>query len=97
MNRVVHAHVKSIQPENASPDALVFLGAGARPNTRFQVLCALAGIKPRTNVDASGSGVGPLSRRGSPSPQDDGGGRKANDAKYHPADFVGTVRREARD
>ena len=51
MNRVVHAHLKSIMPENPRPDAPVFLGGGARPNARFQELCALAGIKPRTNVE----------------------------------------------
>ena len=51
MNHVVHAHLKSILPENASPDGSVFLGGGARPNARFQELCALAGIRPRTNVE----------------------------------------------
>ena len=51
MNHVVHAHLKSIMPENASPDGPVFLGGGARPNARFQELCGLAGIKPRTNVE----------------------------------------------
>ena len=28
-----------------------FPGRGARPNARFQELCALAGIRPRTNVE----------------------------------------------
>jgi integrase len=51
MNHVVHAHVKSILRANASPDGPVFLGGGARPNARFQELCALAGIRPRTNVE----------------------------------------------
>jgi hypothetical protein len=51
MNHVVHAHLKSIMPENAHPDELVFLGGGARPNARFQDLCALAGITPRKNVE----------------------------------------------
>ena len=51
LNHVVHAHLKSILPENLSPDAPVFLGGGARPNARFQELCALASIKPRTNVE----------------------------------------------
>ncbi len=46
MNRVVHAHIKSIMPENPQPDAFVFLGGGARPNARFQGRCDLAGIKP---------------------------------------------------
>ena len=51
MNRVVHAHLKSIMPERVDPDACVFLGGGARPNARFQQLCALAGIRPRINVE----------------------------------------------
>ena len=51
MNRVVHAHLKSILPENPQPDNPVFLGGGARPNARFQQLCKLAGIKPRMNVE----------------------------------------------
>ena len=29
----------------------VFLGGGARPNTRFRSLCDLAGISPKTNVE----------------------------------------------
>jgi len=29
----------------------VFLGGGARPNARFQELCALAGIPPKANVE----------------------------------------------
>jgi hypothetical protein len=51
MNHVVHAHLQSILPEPLSPDAPVFLGGGARPNARFQELCALAGIRPRMNVE----------------------------------------------
>lgn len=51
MNRVVHAHIKSIMPENPIPDDPVFLGGSARPNVRFQELCEIAGIKPRTNVE----------------------------------------------
>jgi hypothetical protein len=47
MNHVVHAHLKSILPENASPDAPIFLGGGERPHARFQELCVLASIKPR--------------------------------------------------
>jgi hypothetical protein len=54
MNHVVHANLKSILPENANPDWPVFLGGGARPNARFQELCALAGIRPRTNVETGG-------------------------------------------
>jgi integrase len=49
MNRVVHAHVKSIMPESPSPDDPIFLGGGARPNSRFQTVCELAGIKRKVN------------------------------------------------
>jgi len=51
MNRVVHAHIKSIMPENPRPEDPLFLGGGARPNARFQLLCGLAGIRPKTNVE----------------------------------------------
>ena len=32
MNRVVHAHLRSLMPEDPRPDSPVFLGGGARPN-----------------------------------------------------------------
>jgi integrase len=51
MNRAVHAHLKSIMPEKPHPDDPVFLGGGARPNARFQALCALAGIGPKADVE----------------------------------------------
>jgi len=51
MNRAVHAHIKSIMPENPKPGDPVFLGGSARPNARFQTLCQLAGIKPKTNTE----------------------------------------------
>lgn len=51
MNRVVHAHIKSLMPENPSPDEPVFLAGGARPNVRFAALCKLAGIKPKRNLE----------------------------------------------
>ena len=51
MNRVVHAHLRSIMPADPRPDAPVFLGGGARPNARFQALCELAGIKPRLDIE----------------------------------------------
>ena len=57
MNRVVHAHVKSIMPENPVPDEPIFFGGGCRPNVRFQELCNLAGIKFKLNVE-SGADVG---------------------------------------
>lgn len=50
MNRVVHAHLKRIMPDEPGPNDPVFFGGGARPNLRFQQLCALAGIKPKTDV-----------------------------------------------
>jgi hypothetical protein len=51
MNRVVHAHIKSIMPVNPAPDDPVFLGGSERPNARFQELCKFAGVRPRTNVE----------------------------------------------
>jgi hypothetical protein len=51
MNRVVHAHLRSLMPAEPRPDAPVFLGGGARPNVRFQALCGLAGIKPRLDIE----------------------------------------------
>ena len=40
MNRVVHAHIRSIMPTDSSPNEPIFLGGGARPNARFQELAA---------------------------------------------------------
>jgi hypothetical protein len=51
MNRVVHAHIRSILPDAPCPNDPVFLGGGSRPNHRFQQLCELAGIKPKTDVE----------------------------------------------
>jgi integrase len=51
MNRVVHAHIRSILPENPDPDAPVFRGGGSRPNGRFGQLCDLADIKPKLNAE----------------------------------------------
>jgi hypothetical protein len=51
MNRIIHAHLKSILPENPRPDAPVFLGGGSRPNARFQELCRLARLRPKSNVE----------------------------------------------
>jgi hypothetical protein len=51
MNRVVHAHIKSVMPDRPDPDAPVFLGGGSRPNPRFRMLCELAGVKPKTDVE----------------------------------------------
>jgi len=51
MNRTVHAHIKSLMPDHPCPDEPVFLGGGARPNSRFGELCRLAGIGPKTDVE----------------------------------------------
>ena len=51
INRVVHAHIKSLLSDNPCPDSPVFLGGGSRPNVRFRELCNLAGIKPKYNIE----------------------------------------------
>lgn len=51
MNRAVHAHIKSIRPNDPASDDPVFLGGSSRPNLRFQMLCELAGIKRKTNIE----------------------------------------------
>jgi hypothetical protein len=51
MNQAVHSHIRSVMPAESRPDDPVFLGGGARPNARFQALCALAAVPPRTNVE----------------------------------------------
>ena len=51
MNRVVHAHLKSIRPENPQLDAPVFDSGTSRPNKQFQLLCELAGVKPKQDVE----------------------------------------------
>jgi integrase len=51
MNRVVHAHLKSIKPETPRPDEAVFGGCTSRPNNQFQLLCDLAGVKPKQDVE----------------------------------------------
>ena len=51
MNHAVHSHIKSIKPKDFHPDDPVFLGGGSRPNSRFQQLCSLADIAPKTNVE----------------------------------------------
>ena len=52
MNRVVHAHIRSIMPDDAQPDDPVFDGGGSRPNNRFRQLCELASIKPKIDVES---------------------------------------------
>jgi integrase len=51
MSRAVHAHLKAIVSENPRPEVEVFLGGGAPPNGRFQEFRALAGIRPKTNIE----------------------------------------------
>jgi integrase len=51
MNRVVHAHIRSLMPDHPHPDDPVFLGGGSQPNCRFRELCRLAGIKPKTDIE----------------------------------------------
>ena len=51
MNRVVHAHLKSIRPATPQPDEPVFAGGTSRPNKQFQLLCDLAGVKPKQDVE----------------------------------------------
>ncbi len=52
MNRVVHAHLKSLRTERTLPDSPVFLGGGSRPNVRFRELCDLAEIVAKTDPDS---------------------------------------------
>ena len=51
MNRVVHAHLKSLRTEQNLPNDPVFLGGSARPNIKFRELCDLAGIAAKTDGD----------------------------------------------
>ena len=51
MNRVVHAHLKSIRTESPQPDAPVFEAGSSRPNQQFQLLCDLAGVKAKQDVE----------------------------------------------
>lgn len=53
MNRVVHAHLKSLLSDEPSPDTPVFHGSTARPNVRFRQLCDLAGIRAKQDVDTA--------------------------------------------
>lgn len=51
MNRVVHAHLKGLMPEQPTPDEPVFLDGSSRPNVVIRDLCGLADIKPKTNFE----------------------------------------------
>jgi hypothetical protein len=52
MNWVAHYHIQSIRPTSPLLSAPIFLGGGARPNARIQELCALAGIRPKSNIES---------------------------------------------
>lgn len=52
LGRVVHAHLRAIMPSKVEPSSPVFRGGGSRPNLRFQELCQLAGIRPKTDVES---------------------------------------------
>lgn len=51
MNRVVHAHIKSLKLDDRQPGDPVFIGGTSRPNLVFQQLCALAGIEPKSDIE----------------------------------------------
>jgi hypothetical protein len=51
MNRVVHAHLRSIADDALDPDSDVFLGGAARPNARFKKLWQLASVKPKSDIE----------------------------------------------
>jgi integrase len=51
MNRVVKVHLKSLRPDVVEPDQPVFHCGSSRPNAQFQRLCALAGVKPKQDVE----------------------------------------------
>jgi hypothetical protein len=51
MNRVVQAHLKSIGPVDPQPEQPVFDCGSSRPNAQFQLLCRLAGVKPKQDVE----------------------------------------------
>ena len=52
MNRVVHAHVRSLQHNDCDPESPVFTGGSSRPNLRFRQLCSIAGLEPRLNMES---------------------------------------------
>lgn len=51
MNRVVQAHLKSIRPTDPQPEQPVFDCGTSRPNAQFQLLCRLAGVKPKQDME----------------------------------------------
>ena len=51
MNRVVQAHLKSIRLDDPQSEHPVFDCGSSRPNAQFQLLCRLAGVKPKQDVE----------------------------------------------
>ncbi|SFJ42125.1 tyrosine-type recombinase/integrase [Planctomicrobium piriforme] len=51
MNQAVHAHLKSIMPQQPDPNRPVLQGGGVRPNARFQELCRLARTQSKIDVE----------------------------------------------
>ena len=51
MNRVVHAHLRRLEPVTANSDEPIFAGGTARPNLIFQQLVKLAGIRDKLDVE----------------------------------------------
>jgi hypothetical protein len=51
MNRVVHAHLRRLQPPKFVPEEPIFAGGTARPNSVFKRLIALAGIRDKVDVE----------------------------------------------
>ena len=46
-----HAHLKSIRQETVQPDSPVFHAGTSRPNQQFQLLCDLAGVNPKQDIE----------------------------------------------
>jgi hypothetical protein len=57
MNRVVHAHMKSVLPADPDPSEPVLFGGGGRPNFRFRELCRIAGVHAKTDVETGEEGL----------------------------------------
>jgi hypothetical protein len=51
MSRVVNVHLQNIRPDEAQSDQPVFHCGSSRPNEQFQRLCALAGVKPKQDIE----------------------------------------------
>jgi hypothetical protein len=51
MSSVVQTHLKNIRPAELQPDQPVIDCGTSRPNAQFQLLCQLAGVKPKQDVE----------------------------------------------